>query len=163
MAKNTQFLFPSDNFVVLRHWGSESGVVKCWAVYGLAWVLVCTAASSPSITHPWYCTNPCWRYCTFGPLTSEESPLCRSLHAFILVKTLHREKSEHTKVHIFTHIQAYPIYIAWALSSWNQLFFLLNHQIFSSCNQRFAKRIPLRNWNCTASMWSQPSILGCWV
>ena len=43
---------------------------------------------------------------TFGPLTSEESPLCRSLHAFILVKTLHREKSEHTKVHIFTHIQA---------------------------------------------------------
>ena len=57
--------------------------------------LLCVPLNScvPALYLVYQCTSPALCTATpdltFGPLTSEESPLCRSSHAFILLKTLH--------------------------------------------------------------------------
>lgn len=60
--------------------------------------LLCVPLNScvPALYLVYQCTSPALCTATpdltFGPLTSEESPLCRSSHAFILLKTLHLSK-----------------------------------------------------------------------
>ena len=82
--------------------------------------LLCVPLNScvPALYLVYQCTNPALCTATpdltFGPLTSEESPLCRSSHAFILLKTLHL-----SQVQIFSKQTTHTFFSMYAILSFS--------------------------------------------